>query len=160
MSPTSKRAKANASPKPDKSDKTAGIHKILRKAFGTKDTPIPTKSSEFNVKNFLTDAQLKDMFSKEAQALNVNDIDLQEALAEKPSQLLNSMELLKSLAAPPLRKNDIMVESDESDQDFGDDDDEEEEYVEFKFAPRPIYMATICQVCSTIFNEKTKRTPF
>lgn len=83
--------------------------------------------------------------------MNIN-CDVEEALAEKPSQLLNSMELLKSLAAPPLRKSDIMVGSDESDQDFDDEDDEEEEYVEFKFAPRPIYMSTVCQVtqvCST-----------
>lgn len=97
------------------------------------------------MKDYLTDDQLKDILSKENQQLNIN-CDLDEALAEKPSQLLNSMELLKSLAAPPLRKNDVMVDSDESDQDFDDDEDEEEEYVEFKFAPRPIYMATICQV--------------
>jgi len=72
---------------------------------------------------------------------------------EKPSQLLNSMELLKSLAAPPLKRSDIMVDSDESDQDLIDDEDEEEEYVEFKFAPRPIYMATICQHCKNPMKE-------
>lgn len=75
------------------------------------------------------------------------ECDLDEAMAEKPSQLLNSMELLKSLAAPPLRKNEVMVESDESDfEEDDEDDDEEEEYVEFKFSPRPIFMSTICQV--------------
>lgn len=150
-------SKESASPKiiktsiSPKSNKTADIHKVLKKAFAlnektTTSSKASGKVTEFDVKDYLSDDQLKDIFSKEAQQMNIN-CDLEETLAEKPSQLLNSMELLKSLAAPPLRKNEVMVESDESDQDFEDDDDEEEEeYVEFKFAPRPIYMSTICQV--------------
>lgn len=120
---------------------------ILKKAFATD----PKKSSpEFNVKDYLSEDQLKDIFQTQPDELTLNP-EIKGVLAEKPSQLLNSMELLKSLAAPPLVKSEVTVNSDESDLDFEDDEDEEEEYVEFKFAPRPIYMATICQVNILIF---------
>lgn len=154
-------ASPNASPKPKQKTpkvdpekmgpgKTKDIHNILRKAFAHNEKPIPKKvTSEFDLSAFLTDDQLKTILNKMENPTEAPlEIDEVTELGGKPSQLMNSLDLLKSLARPPLDKSQVAAGSDESDDDFDlDDDDEEgEEYVEFKYAPRPIFMATICQV--------------
>lgn len=127
--------------------KTKEIHNILRKAFAHNEKPIPKKvTPEFDLSAFLTDDQLNTILNKMENPEAPIEID--EDLGGKPSQLMNSLDLLKSLARPPLDKSQVATGSDESDDDFDiDEEDEEgEEYVEFKYAPRPIFMATICQV--------------
>lgn len=129
--------------------KTKEIHNILRKAFANNEKPIPKKvTSEFDLSAFLTDDQLKTILNKMENPETAAEINEVTELGEKPSQLMNSLDLLKSLASPPLHKAQVAAGSDESEEDFDfeDEDEEGEEYVEFKYAPRPIFMATICQV--------------
>lgn len=131
------------------SGKTKDIHNILRKAFAHNEKPIPKKvTPEFDLSAFLTDDQLNTILNKMENPEASIGIDDVTELGGKPSQLMNSLDLLKSLARPPLDKSQVAAGSDESDDEFDldDEDDEGEEYVEFKYAPRPIFMATICQV--------------
>lgn len=151
----------SASPKPkrktqqklptesDKGSKTQDIHSLLRKAFASKEKPIPKKiTPEFDVRAYLTDDQMKSILGNIETPEDLAHIAQNQGLGEKPSSVLNSLDLLKSLASPPLHKNQVTAGSDESDDELemDDDDDEEEEYIEFKFAPRQIFMPTICQV--------------
>lgn len=156
---------AGDSEKESSGQKTKDIHNILRKAFAHNEKPIPKKvTSEFDLSAFLTDDQLKTILNKMENPTEETPLEIDEVteLGGKPSQLMNSLDLLKSLARPPLDKSQVAAGSDESDDDFDlDDEDEEgEEYVEFKYAPRPIFMATICQVNLFCFTKQDKHFTF
>lgn len=138
--------------------KTDQIHEILRKALAIRQAQAAEEKkilAQPDKETLITEEQLKSMLTSTAGTSTDFPNKLMEQVGaimpSEPSQLLKSMELLKSLAAPPLTKAQMTAGSDESEEDFDNmDDDEEEEYIEFKFAPRQIFMSTICQVSKVL----------